>query len=78
MMFVWVFVFIAVALAMARIVTRQLPSSPSNQDRILAQQAERIEQLEDELRQVREQADFTERLLTERSDSASEDDLEEK
>ena len=30
--------------------------------------AEQIEQLQDELRRVQEQADFTERLLTERTD----------
>ena len=41
------------------------------EDRRLAEQDERIELLEDELRRVREQADFTERLLTERGDVIS-------
>ena len=46
---------------------RQLPpSSAPRQDRRLAEQ---VEVLEDELRRVKDQADFTERLLTER-DSA--------
>ena len=47
--------------------SRQLPpSSGPPQDRRLAEQAERIELLEDELQRVKDQADFTERLLTER------------
>lgn len=40
-----------------------LPPSASPQDRRLAQQ---VELLEEELRRVKDQADFTERLLTER------------
>ena len=49
---------------------RQLrpPSAPVQNPR-LAEQDERIELLEDELRRVRDQADFTERLLTERGDA---------
>jgi hypothetical protein len=50
---------------------RQLPpSSVSPRDRRLAEQ---VEMLEEELRRVKDQADFTERLLTER-DSAERDD----
>jgi len=46
---------------------RQLPpSSAPPQDRLLADQADRIELLEEELQRVKDQADFTERLLTER------------
>ena len=41
------------------------PSAPP-QDRRLAQQADRIDSLEDELQRVKDQADFTERLLSER------------
>ncbi len=49
---------------------RQLrpPSAPVQHPR-LAEQDERIELLEDELRRLRDQADFTERLLTERGDA---------
>jgi hypothetical protein len=46
---------------------RQLPpSSAPRQDRRLAEQ---VEVLEEELRRVQDQADFTERLLTERDSS---------
>ncbi len=54
--------------------TRRLqPPSAPDQDPRLAQQDDRIELLEDELRRVRDQADFTERLLTERGDAQPED-----
>jgi hypothetical protein len=43
------------------------------QDRRLAEQAERIELLEAELSRVKEQADFTERLLSERGGSPLDD-----
>lgn len=45
----------------------RLPRPPGQpQDRTLTDQAERIELLESELDRVKEQADFTERLLSER------------
>ena len=49
--------------------TRQLPSSiaPAEDPR-LVEQADRIELLEDEIQRVKDQADFTEKLLTERDD----------
>jgi Tfp pilus assembly protein PilN len=79
MMLMWLIVVVVAALLLARIVTRQLPSAPSpDQDRLLAAQAERIEQLEDEIQQVREQADFTERLLTDRSESPPQDVTDER
>jgi hypothetical protein len=54
-----------------RLVTRQLPpASAPDQDHRLA---ERIGVLEDEVQRVRDQADFTERLLTERADAQSGD-----
>lgn len=74
MMLAWLIVVVASVFVVARLVTHRLPSAPSpDQDRLLAEQAERIEQLEDELQRVKEQADFTERLLTERGESRSED-----
>ncbi len=49
---------------------RQLrPPSAPDQDPRLAEQDERIELLEGELRRLRDQADFTEKLLTERGDA---------
>ncbi len=54
--------------------SRRLPPSPAPPpDRLLADQTERIEQLEEELQQVRDQADFTEKLLTELGDARSGD-----
>ena len=47
------------------------PSSTPPQDRRLVEQSERIELLESELQRVKDQADFTERLLTERGDDQS-------
>ena len=53
---------------------RQLPPSSAHpQDRRLAEQ---VEVLENELQRVKEQADFTERLLTERNGPPSEDAFE--
>ncbi len=58
--------------------TSQLPStSAPDQDHRLAGQSERIELLESELERLRDQADFTEKLLTERSGPLPGDALEE-
>lgn len=58
------------AVMINRLTQQQLPSgSPLNQDPRIAQQGERIEALENELERLRDQADFTEKLLTERSGS---------
>jgi len=68
MMLAWLVIVVAIGLFAVRFVVRQLPSaSTSDPNRRLAEQAERIEELEAELQRVKEQADFTERLLTERS-----------
>ena len=57
--------------------SRHLPPFPAPpEDRRLAEQAERIELLEDELQRVKDQADFTERLLTERGGAHPGDALE--
>ncbi len=57
-----------VGLAAFRLGTRQLPPAlPPGQNPRLSDQDERIELLEDELQRLREQADFTEKLLSERS-----------
>ena len=77
MMVAWLVVLVVVGVAAVKIVTRQLPSAATpNQDRRLAEQAERIEQLESELQRVKEQADFTEKLLTERSEAPPRGTLE--
>jgi hypothetical protein len=69
MMLATLIVILAVAFMAVRLVSRELPSgSVSDQERRLAEQAEEIELLKDELRQLKDQADFTERLLTERSE----------
>jgi hypothetical protein len=52
------------------------PPTDPNVDRLLAEQAERISILEDELARLKEQADFTEKLLTERSSAPREDTAE--
>ena len=68
MMLVWLVAVVVIVLVAARLATRQLPSgSAPPQDRRLAEQAEQIEQLEAEVHRLQEQADFTEKLLTERS-----------
>jgi len=73
-MLAWLVIVVAIGLFAVRFVVRQLPSaSTADPDRRLAEQAERIEELESELQRVKEQADFTERLLTERSGSSPRD-----
>ncbi len=77
MMFVLFTVVGGVGLVAFKLGTRQLPPSlPPVQNPRLSDQDERIELLEDELRRLRDQADFTEKLLTERSDPKPEDALE--
>jgi hypothetical protein len=57
--------------------TRRLPPpSAPNPDFRLSEQDERIEVLELELQRLRDQADFTEKLLSERSGAEPEDALE--
>ncbi len=73
MMPVMLIIVLGVGLAVFKLSTRQLPSSSAPpQDRGLAEQAERIE-----LQRVKNQADFTERLLTERGGVRPGDALEE-
>ena len=58
--------------------TRSLPpASGSDRNPRLSDQDERIELLEDELQRLRDQADFTEKLLTERGGAPPRDALEE-
>ena len=52
---------------------RLAPPAGRPEDRRLAEQTERIELLEDELHRVKAQADFTERLLTERPETPRDD-----
>ncbi len=67
MMLVMFTIIGGVGFVVYRLGTRQLPpASTPDQDPRLAEQDERIELLEDELQQLRDQADFTEKLLTER------------
>lgn len=74
MMLVWLVVLVLLALVLARLATRQLPSGfQSDSDRRLADQAEEIERLQEEVKRVKEQADFTERLLTERGEAEDEE-----
>ena len=78
MMPVMLIIVLGVGLAVFKLSTRQLPSSSAPpQDRGLAEQTERIELLEDELQRVKDQADFTERLLNERGGIRPGDALEE-
>ncbi len=60
-------VVFSIALVASTTARLQLPrrSAPSEDGR-LAEQAQRIELLEQELQRVKDQADFTERLLSER------------
>ena len=77
MMFVLFTVIGGVGLVAFRLGTRQLPPPlPPDRSPRLSDQDERIELLEDELRRLRDQADFTEKLLSERSDPQPEDALE--
>lgn len=74
-MLAMLFIFVAIGTVAVRLVTRQLPpGSGSDQERRLAEQAEQIELLEDELRRVKEQAEFTEKLLTDRGDNPPDED----
>lgn len=74
MMLVWVVVLTVLVLVVVKLTSRQLPpGAQPEQDRRLAEQAEEIEGLRDELRRVQEQADFTEKLLTERSEAQDEE-----
>ena len=78
MMLVMFMVVGGVGLVAYTLGTRQLlPPSAPDQDPRLAEQDERIELLEDELRRLRDQADFTEKLLTERGGAQPGDALEE-
>ncbi len=77
MMLAMLIIVVGVGLVAVRLVTRQLPpASATDQDRRLAEQTERIEVLEDELQRLKDQADFTERLLTERGGAQPGDALE--
>lgn len=77
MMLAWLVLVVVIGLLAVRMVGGRLPSAPtSDQDRRLAEQAEQIEQLEEELRRVKEQADFTEKLLSERRDDVRDRDAE--
>lgn len=74
MMLAWLLIVVVLGVAAVRLITRQLPPGTApDQDRRLAEQAEQIEQLAAELQRVKEQADFTEKLLTERSSAPPED-----
>ena len=67
MMLTWLVILIVIgAVTLRLLVPRLPPGSSPDQDRRLAEQADQIERLEEELRQVREQADFTEKLISER------------
>jgi hypothetical protein len=77
MMLAMFIIVVGIGLVAVRLVTRQLPlATTPDQDRRLAEQAEHIELLEDELHRVKEQADFTESLLTERAGARPRDALE--
>lgn len=68
MMLAWLVIVIAVTWVTLALVTRGLSrGSTPDQGRLLTRQTEQIEELEDELRRLKEQADFTEKLLSERS-----------
>jgi len=54
---------------------RSLPPAPFADHR-LDDQGERIEMLEDELQRLRDQAEFTEKLLTERAENHPSDSAE--
>jgi hypothetical protein len=58
---------VGIALAASTAMHGRLPSPPDPElARLLREQGERMDQLEAELRLLQEQADFTERLLSER------------
>ncbi len=67
-------VVVGVSVAAFRLGSRQLPPAlPPDRGPRLSEQDERIELLEDELQRLRDQADFTEKLLSERSGPEPED-----
>lgn len=74
-----IFVIVAFALfggaALTGLMVARMAARPSLEpsDSRLLEQAERIATLEDELSRLREQADFTERLLTERGEPGEHD-----
>jgi len=68
MLVMLVALFAAVFLGVSALRRDQLPPANPEADRLMRQQAERIDELEDELRRLQEQADFTEKLLSERSE----------
>jgi Na+-transporting NADH:ubiquinone oxidoreductase subunit NqrB len=68
MLVVLVALFAAVFLGVSALRRDQLPPSSPEADRLLRQQAERIDELETQLRLLQEQADFTEKLLSERNE----------
>lgn len=70
MLVVLVALFAAVFLGVSALRRDQLPPSSPEADRLLRQQAERIDELEEELRRLQEQADFTEKLLSDRDAKA--------
>ena len=70
--------FGVVGLVAYKLGTRSLPpASGSDRSPRLSDEDERVELLEDELQQLRDQADFTEKLLTERGSAEPGDALEE-
>ncbi len=76
MILVMMLIVVGVGFMAGRLVSRRLPpASEWDQDPRLAEQGERIELLEVELQRLRDQADFTEKLLTERGDAQPEDGL---
>lgn len=78
MMLVFLLTLVLLAVVVSRLSTRQLPPGFSpDLERRLSEQAERVELLEQELGRLKEQADFTERLLTERSGSRPEEEGDE-
>lgn len=77
MILVMMLIAVGAGFMAGRLVGRRLPpASERDQDPRLAEQGERIELLEDELQRLRDQADFTEKLLAGRGDAQPEDGLE--
>jgi len=59
---------VTISLAAATASRGRLPQPDPELGRLLREQAERIDQLEGQLRLLQEQADFTEKLLSERNE----------
>ena len=60
-------IVVAIGLVASTVGRLQLPRQPApSEERRLAEQTARIELLEEELQRVKDQADFTEKLLAER------------